>query len=186
MLFWSNPTRTGRPLCATGSWGGWLWVWNFSSFTPSAFGIESSHVPTHNTCATKYFSLSLSFRPHWSSALGHSFWMIRCLSVAPRTACWCCCGQIQPIVVRLVAAIFLHCAAKKYSSHPKGNECRGGLCGRMVSISFSTLESLCGRIQCEALEDCWDCGRSCVVFQKFALGSATPATSCRCGSPLTN
>ena len=60
-----------------------------------------------------------------------SFWMIRCLSVAPRTACWCYFGQIQPIVVRLVAAI---------SADPGLRQGRGGAwdhrrCGACILLA---------------------------------------------------
>ena len=129
----SVPTAPRRS-CATGSRVGGSGFFNLalepSHLRHSARVLTTSHVPTHNTCATKHSRLSHSLRVIRIVSCAFTFWMLRCLLVAlRRSGCACCYGSVPTIVVRLELAIVSHVIGDNFAA----------VCGGRSRLGYSVL-----------------------------------------------
>ena len=96
----------------------------------SARVLTTSHVPTHNTGATKHSGLSHSLRVIRIASCAFTFWMLRCLLVAlRRSGCACCYGSVPTIVVRLELAIVSHVIGDNFAA----------VCGGRSRLGYSVL-----------------------------------------------
>ena len=125
---------TTPQLCATGSRVGGSGFFNLalepSHLRHSARVLTTSHVPTHNTCATKHSRLSHSLRVIRIASCAFTFWMLRCLLVAlRRSGCACCYGSVPTIVVRLELAIVSHVIGDNFAA----------VCGGRSRLGYSVL-----------------------------------------------